>query len=702
MKVINTLTELLSCYDIEIPMLQRDYAQGRKDKHSSSVRENLLEDIKTSLEDGNILDLNFIYGKTENGKFIPLDGQQRLTTLFLVHLYAFANDESKTELLKKFTYETRRSSRSFFEKLVDHRAAVFASDTMPAEEISDSDWYQADWDNDPTVESVKTVLNDIVRILGGIDGIDEKLTNQETEPIRFSFLPMDELGMEDSIYIKLNARGRMLTPFENYKAQLISRVQRLWEDKELYIEPHIFERQLDCIWTDFFWSTYRGNFDAAFKGFFDVLFTNYASIVENGGYVSTVEAKDVTAQMIEAAYYTLNYLSSNDRKDEVWSFISDCLRGQPSFTQRILFFAVSEYMLQAKGNVQQSLDQWVRIIRNIINNTSEDVLGRADRFGTALQAIEELSSHWNDLLNYFANETVSLKSFSPLQIEEERIKAKLISRSSDFAAKILLAEDHGYFVGQLRSALSLAGINYNAAKNDDNLSLEEKMLTFDAYWSKISALFNNNGPVYGILMRQALLSYQDYTLATGSYHSFGVDNPSDPVSLKALFADESKKQLIRTLLDSFPTAQANDIKISLMQTVSNTNLLESDWRYCFIRYPELFVNMSKQYMRIYKGSKTLIVKNKATNGYNYEVFTSALNQILISKNKKRVYYWSMGSFGDNYVRTKVNGETVDIRFLNGKFVVCRKDGDVNKQGAIIFETQNNPLSSIVSYLDNNP
>ena len=126
---INTLFKLFDKYKVEIPKVQRDYAQGRPDVHAKMVRRNLLEDMKSAvLEKTPPLDLNFVYGKAEDDKFIPLDGQQRLTTLFLLYLYAFYNDDTKTDLLRRFTYETRTSSRNFLEKLTEKRASIFMSD----------------------------------------------------------------------------------------------------------------------------------------------------------------------------------------------------------------------------------------------------------------------------------------------------------------------------------------------------------------------------------------------------------------------------------------------------------------------------------------------------------------------------------------------------------------------------------------------
>ena len=99
-----TLLELLEKYEVEIPIIQRDYAQGRKTQHANMVRANLLKDMKLAVTaQSPPLDLNFIYGKLVGEKFIPLDGQQRLTTLYFLYLYAFKDDESKTSIFDKYT-----------------------------------------------------------------------------------------------------------------------------------------------------------------------------------------------------------------------------------------------------------------------------------------------------------------------------------------------------------------------------------------------------------------------------------------------------------------------------------------------------------------------------------------------------------------------------------------------------------------------
>ena len=73
---------------IIIPIIQRDYAQGRKDSDINRVRDRFLKSLYMAVTEKPIT-LDFVYGDIdEEGNMTPLDGQQRLTTLFLLHWYA--------------------------------------------------------------------------------------------------------------------------------------------------------------------------------------------------------------------------------------------------------------------------------------------------------------------------------------------------------------------------------------------------------------------------------------------------------------------------------------------------------------------------------------------------------------------------------------------------------------------------------------
>ena len=80
--------------DIRIPVIQRDFAYGRIEE--SDKRESLISKLYSHLEPNNPIPyiLDFVYGKIDSDKnFYPIDGQQRLTTLYLLHLYLAKKDK---------------------------------------------------------------------------------------------------------------------------------------------------------------------------------------------------------------------------------------------------------------------------------------------------------------------------------------------------------------------------------------------------------------------------------------------------------------------------------------------------------------------------------------------------------------------------------------------------------------------------------
>jgi uncharacterized protein with ParB-like and HNH nuclease domain len=125
MATLNNFSELIENYSIEIPIIQRDYAQGRETLAVETIRNGLLDTLYNAIESKKPVDFDFIYGSLETvaseTKFIPLDGQQRLTTLFLLHWYLACKDGKLDQEINKlcnFKYETRRSSEEFCKALV--------------------------------------------------------------------------------------------------------------------------------------------------------------------------------------------------------------------------------------------------------------------------------------------------------------------------------------------------------------------------------------------------------------------------------------------------------------------------------------------------------------------------------------------------------------------------------------------------------
>ena len=126
---------------IEIPMIQRDYAQGRKNynvekrgnrSELNTIGEKFINELIAALSDSSQnseMELDFVYGSIKempNGNqklkyFYPLDVQQRLTTLFLLHWYIFKRSkfDEGIDKLKKFSYLTRDTSKRFCERICE-------------------------------------------------------------------------------------------------------------------------------------------------------------------------------------------------------------------------------------------------------------------------------------------------------------------------------------------------------------------------------------------------------------------------------------------------------------------------------------------------------------------------------------------------------------------------------------------------------
>ena len=190
---MSTLLALLSDYFVEIPLVQRDYVQGRKDDRSKIVRTNLLNDIKAAYE-GRIdpLDLSFVYGKIikidNDYIFKPVDGQQRLTTLLLLHLFAFSEDDTKTTLFMKFSYQARTTTRDFFEALITNRKEVFSTTGSPKEIVEDAAWFVDSWKYDPSVCNVLNTLDDISKLGFNIVDLRKQLEDLSNPKVFFHFV----------------------------------------------------------------------------------------------------------------------------------------------------------------------------------------------------------------------------------------------------------------------------------------------------------------------------------------------------------------------------------------------------------------------------------------------------------------------------------------------------------------------------------
>lgn len=258
---------------IEIPLIQRDYAQGRPNPQVQQIRERFVSSLLDALDSTHGIDLDFVFGdvveKTIGTQKVPtlfpLDGQQRLTTLFLLHCYLAWHIPETAGLVQPwhaFSYATRPGARAFCEYLTQCRPADMAQPTVSAW-LKDQANYLPTWKHDPTIQGMLVMLDALHTRYRDIPQEKrrthwERLTDPARPAIRFHLLPIPGTSENNTLYVKMNSRGKPLTEFENFKAELEALLRA-----NPAITPHAlqtFSHSIDTVWADLFWN-YRGDDD---------------------------------------------------------------------------------------------------------------------------------------------------------------------------------------------------------------------------------------------------------------------------------------------------------------------------------------------------------------------------------------------------------------------------------------------------------
>lgn len=559
-----TFWNFLNKYIVEIPIIQRDYAQGRLGKEN--LRKNFLRDLKNALDsnDGKKMKLDFVYGSMEEGKLYPLDGQQRLTTLWLLHWYialrAGELNNDNCAIFKKFTYETRISSREFSEKLCEPENFKNFNGNDIVGFVTKQTWFYSAWKQDPTIQSM-------LRMLGGTkiadkkgedikDGIEElfagidvfinywnKLTSDDS-PIIFYHLPLQDFGLSDDLYIKMNARGKQLTSFENFKADLIGYITKQSKDEtkewnKLLDAENGIPIKLDTDWTDIFWNNkskdskideiyfafinryflqelicakkedhtdlYSANELEENNSTFNYLYGNKSddSQLQYSGldkylFTKETEEKSIPLSFFKSFRNLLNNFYKSAKNCDLNNYFPAWVDSKFEFIpkydeagnittigqrERVVFLAVCRYF--EKGDLDEtSFRQWMRVVWNIVENSGIETI---PAMIGAMRLIDELSEGADDIYNFLSNSQLQVKSnFAKDQVAEEIAKANQIlnreqrSDGKSWEEIIIEAEKYAFFKGAIRFLFTKEVIG------DD-------WCDFDTKWVNAQKYFDENG-----------------------------------------------------------------------------------------------------------------------------------------------------------------------------------------------------------------
>lgn len=657
--------KLISDNHIEIPVIQRDYAQGRIEE--KEIANAFILKIKNKLITRNNLNLDFVYGKEVNNRITPLDGQQRLTTLFLLHWYLAMKEDQYTsdvkQSLHQFSYETRISSRDFCRNLVEKSIIQIDLEKPVSKQIENESWFFLSWKNDPTISAMLHMLDLIHEHFKDEEDKLFQYLVEENPLITFNYLPLDKFKLTDELYIKMNSRGKPLTDFENFKSQFSSLLD--FNQKS----------RIDNEWYDIFWhfesekeEPDTENVDRYFFNFF-----------ENAALCFYLESHDLIKIRYDAFnlfddfkkifYKNSPYLSQIVRGlDSLASYgqTSASLRTGitqfklTSYPQKLRYYALIIFLIK-KGEITKypkEYNHWVRICSNLINNT---LIQSVDDFIKAIRAIKSLSAGIDDIYFYLVSGN-QVSGFLEAQQKEEAVKAELIiNEPAMWEETIHFIENNPYFNGQIGFILELSKMP----------SGEYSIHSFREYSSKLDFLFRTLKDNEEFIFQRALFAIGDYRIKIGNAYTFctfDTNLRSKMDNWRKVFSD--RIDILKILLDHFsPDSYEHDLK----NMIKNNNY--SDWRRYFVD-ESLLLNGADNYQ--IKTEAGVFLARSTASGWQKkaEMYTYLLHKKFLSKT---IYPFTGSWYFDTAYETpcacidewKINTSNfaLDIFFTNG-FDLC--------------------------------
>lgn len=601
---------------IEIPIIQRDYAQGREKEEKK--RNRFLEALLRAVNYEKGITLDFIYGSVIDKKLVPLDGQQRLTTLFLLHWYAAKRENIPNEqwkILKKFSYATRPSARRFCEQLLTF-VPNFNVEKQLSEQICNEAWFPMAWNDDPTVEGMLRMLDAIHHTFAGTTHLWKALT--EDRKITFYFKKLEDMDITDDIYIKMNSRGKPLTDFEHFKAEFTECIRET-------IGSDIISHKIDVAWTNILWPYKHSNntIDEELLNYFHFLtdiiriksdddMSNKKDYFEmipfykgNNNNVTFLEKGFDIWEGINIDELFNTYLSGQEyESDKVkvydWerNLFKDCcknytgvgVRGTFGFNKMLVLYAFIVWKTKATNITNSDFARRIRIIRNLVWNSTDEI--RLERMKNLLKEVEEI------VIN--ASLTEESNGFNIRQKQEEIEKIAWCDQNPKLTEKLFELEDHRTLYG------CIAAVGLENSQN------------FDAF----RTLFDNDL----LLVSKVLLTYGDYSqtytdkryrfMASHNYRTW--QEMLHPSKQRKEF--EKTKDIIALLLGSLNNLTVTDLEKQIQNYLKDVNTLK-DWRYYFIKYSSIL--------------------SYAENGmyYQEEEWQQRYNIEVLRKNSFRGFHW---------------------------------------------------------------
>lgn len=577
-----------------VPRIQRGYVQGRVDEKGNEIEKYIkfAIDLVNAVfgKEEQRISLDFIYGvsRSDFGKksLLPLDGQQRLSTLCLL---AWLCGKWENEWI--FTYESRRIPQLFVKGLLEHPCRK----GKPSEEIEDAGWFLPIWKDDPSVAGMLRMLDTLHEVIGERNKADADFGH-------VTFLLHGIEGHSDTfdhIFRKMNARGKELSPWENMKAMLDKYVPQNfpidWRDK------------IDGDWADCIWKHADEKIvklDNAMEKIVRMAYVRFVSCCESSTpdnrhrfaveaqkdslwemeKIIEAEKENASTWLLETFYQTMadyfnalptisecwtdnrgqNSLWGADQKDEneirFWIWLSDGQSASAADLLRMAFLAEKEH-----EGVEDDQRRH-RILLNLLDASSIN----KENFAKALDAGLGFLAGKMDLEEDLETIKLSKAGFSPEQLEDEIRKCGI-----DDNEIVIFEKDELVYRGSLRF------IGWSSFENNNNIATRLNVIRnlikgdkwLDFYQNLVSLIPEkefNGRYIYTPLKPNDTGDWKEKILTDGrfidalKYWHDAPDNHPNPPEWMLHLAD-----LLREKKVEVPTLRCWDGRMFLLQTSRN-------------------------------------------------------------------------------------------------------------------------------------
>ncbi|MEI0795893.1 DUF262 domain-containing protein [Brachyspira pilosicoli] len=726
------MTKLKSLIDIIenesiilIPAMQRDYVQGRMcgDKEKNVIN-NFISYLKEALLNKTQCELDFIYGVKKDNKYIILDGQQRITTLFLLYWYLAQKSNKMEKFREKFTlkendilksklqYEVRASSLDFCNTIVNKDLFNdFNNDKDISDIVKNKNWFMYLWYYDPTINAMlntMNVINNQFKDFNDIEGIFDNLIENKDKLISFQFLDLEDksMSLSDDIYIKMNSTGIPLTAFENFKAKLEqylnkekigAQLQYKIADKCFNLREY-FSRKIDTKWSDFFLSYCKDDknqfdeklFDEKVMNFFHNIFYNeyYERIYSNENnkdneenYFNNKEkqvlyfedyycSKVINEESIKGVTIFLDCLvkmkecfdkyNKHERYD-ISKNINKILDNDVTFMDRINFAALYRYIIKYSDKILDD-DNTVYNFNELIRVIVNYTENTDNSKDNYIRDIKAIDKFIKNSENILDFvKNIDIKCFDVYQREEEKIKASLITENEElWKNRIIEMENNEFCKYQIKFLLDMS-VN-------DSKEYDTKL--FDKYRKIAEYIFHSesgneciNKDIEDRLFERALLTYKEecYLFLEWENNFYN----KSKVYWKEMLKKDDFIPILKYIFDEiykyYNGDNLDNIKDSLSQIIDNSEV--KDWRKLLINDYYEDLNYFKRIL--HKNDKLYLTPKLTMGSYHVEFFSFLLYLFLQKKNlnsniKINEYVWQTGSKEDPYLPISVDDKTIKV------------------------------------------